>query len=81
LSLACRRHGLASSYGRGFDDLPAEVRARFAGGLSASLERDALLAVLNVVAEAVIKEARDLPDGAPKVEMLLRELVPPATLK
>ena len=75
LSLACRRRGLASSYGRGFDDLPAEVRARFASGLSVSLEPDALLAALHVVVEAVIEEARDLPAGAPKIEMHLRELV------
>jgi hypothetical protein len=75
LSLACRQRGLASSYGRGFDDLPAELRARFAGAVPASLDRDALLAALEVVVEGVTQEARQLPDGAAKVEKRLRELV------
>ena len=75
LSLACRLRGLPSSYGRGFDDLPVEVRARFAGALPTSLERDALLAALNVVVEGVILEARDLPNGEPKMEKRLRELI------
>ncbi len=75
LSLACRLRGLSSSYGRGFDDLPVEVRARFASALPTSLERDALLAALNVVVEGVILEARDLPNGEPKMEKRLRELM------
>lgn len=74
LSLACRQRGLPSSYGRGFDDLPDEVRARYAGALPPSLERQALLTALNVVVEGVIKEARDLAD-APKVGRRLRELM------
>ena len=74
LNLACRQRGLASSYGRGFDDLPEEVRVRFAGALPASLERDTLLAALNVVIEGVIQEAPNFPDDAPKVEKRLREL-------
>jgi len=76
LSLACRQRGLASAYGRGFDNLPAEVRARFAGALPVSLERDALLAMLNVVIEGLIEEARNLPDGG-KVEERLRDLIQP----
>ena len=75
LSLACRLRGLSSSYGRGFDDLPVEVRARFAGALPTSLERDALLAALSIVVDGVIQEARDLPEGAGKVKMHLRELI------
>jgi len=75
LSLACRLRGLSSSYGRGFDDLPVEVRARFARALPTSLEHDALLAALNVVVEGVILEARDLPNGEPKMEKRLRELM------
>ena len=74
LSLACRQRGLASSYGRGFDDLPAEVRNRFAGALPPSLEGDALLRALHVVVEGVIEEAPNLPD-ATTVATRLRELV------
>jgi hypothetical protein len=73
LSLACRQRGLSAFYGRGFDDLPAEVLARFASALPTSLERDALQAALKVVIEGVILEARDLPEAV-KIETRLREL-------
>jgi hypothetical protein len=64
LSLACRQRGLSPFYGRGFDDLPEAVRARFVGALPVSLERHGLMTALNAVVDGVIQEARDLPEGA-----------------
>src|SRR4051812_46113879 len=73
LSLACRERGLSPFYGRGFDDLPEAVRARFVGALPVSLEREALMIALRVVIEDLISEARDVPECA-RVAPRLREL-------
>jgi len=75
LTLACRQRGLSASYGRGFDDLPVEVRARFVGALPSSLERDSLMAALKVAVDGIMQEARDLPGSVDKVETRLRELI------
>jgi hypothetical protein len=40
--LACKRHGLAAPQGRGFDDLPEELRVRTAECLAQSLAPVAL---------------------------------------
>src|SRR5215217_3513803 len=40
LSLACLRHGVPAVQGRGFDDLPADVRDGFSGALVTALEPD-----------------------------------------
>ena len=47
LHLACRARGLPANEGRGFDDLPADVRARFTDALIVSLDRAELLRALN----------------------------------
>lgn len=73
LSLACRQRGLSPFYGRGFDDLPETVRARFVGALPVSLEPDDLLAALRVALDNLIQEANDLPECA-TVAPRLREL-------
>lgn len=74
LSLACRRLGLAVPYGRGFDDLPAEVRDRLEGGLVTSLEREELLRALGCAVEGLLHEGNEVPELAAKVEPQLREL-------
>jgi hypothetical protein len=71
LSLACRQRGLSPFYGRGFDDLPEDVRRRFVGSLPTSLDGDALIAALTAVVEGVIQEARDLPESAALERRLL----------
>ena len=76
LSLACRRRDLPSSYGRGSDDLPDEVRARFTGALPGSLEPDDLMAALRVALDNLIQEATDLPECA-TIAPRLRELGQP----
>jgi hypothetical protein len=74
LSLACRRRGLPAVHGRGFDDLPAEVRDSFKSALVTSLERDELLRALNSVIDGLLGETEDVQELAVKVEPQLRML-------
>ena len=74
LSLACRRRGLPAVYGRGFDDLPPDVRDVFKSALVTSLERDELLHALGSAIEGLLQEVDEVQDLAAKVEPQLREL-------
>ena len=75
LSLACRRRDLPARFGRGFDDLPPEVRDRFIAALVRSLERDELLRALRAAVEGLLREADEVCDLAAKVEPELRKLL------
>ena len=74
LSLACRRRGLPAVYGRGFDDLPADVRDVFKSALVTSLEQDELLRALGSAIQGLLQEVDEVQDLAAKVEPQLREL-------
>ncbi len=74
LSLACRRRGLPARYGRGFDDLPADVRDRFVGALVRSLDRDELLRALRAAILGLLSEASEVQELAAKLEPRLQEL-------
>ena len=74
LMLACLRRGLPPSFGRGFDDVPAEVVAELHDALVRSLDRDELLRALHAAIDALLREAIDVGDVVPKVEPQLREL-------
>jgi hypothetical protein len=74
LSLACLRRGLPAREGRGFDDLPAEVRDAFREALVVSLERDELLRALGAAIAMLLREAGEVQALAEKVEPQLREL-------
>ena len=74
LSLACRRRGLPAYDGRGFDDLPPDVRDVFKSALVTSLERDELLRALGYTIEGLLREVEEVQELAAKVEPQLREL-------
>lgn len=74
LSLACRRRGLPAYEGRGFDDLPPDVRDVFKSALVTSLERDELLRALGYTIEGLLCEVDEVQELAAKVEPQLREL-------
>jgi hypothetical protein len=74
LSLACRRRGLPANQGRGFDDLPPEVRDVFASTLVATLTRDELLRALSCVINGLLGEVDEVQELAIKVEPQLREM-------
>lgn len=74
LAIACHRHGLSVSYGRGFDHLPTEVLEPFKSALAASLERDELLRALKAAVDGLLRESVEVQDLAAKVEPQLRQL-------
>jgi hypothetical protein len=74
LTLASRRHGLEVSYGRGFDQLPAETLALARAALVRSLEREELLRALRAAIDALLREADEVRDLASSLETQLREL-------
>ncbi|HEY1390608.1 MAG TPA: hypothetical protein VGF38_18890 [Ktedonobacterales bacterium] len=77
LHLACLRYELPARNGRGFDDLPADVQAAFAGSLARSLDHAELLRALEVATTGLLSEASQAPeiaDMAAQIEPQLREL-------
>jgi predicted nucleotidyltransferase len=63
LALACLRHGLPHSYGRGVDRLPSELTEAWKATLVRSLDRDELLRVRKVTADLFLREVAE-HDGA-----------------
>jgi len=74
LALACHRRSLPTAHGRGFDDLPVDVRDLFMDALVTSLECDELLRALGSVVEGLLREAEDVRELAAQVEPQLRKL-------
>ncbi len=74
LNLACLRRGLSANNGRGFDDLPSDVRDMFAESFVTLLEQAELLRALTEVIEGLLHEADEIRELASKVEPQLREL-------
>jgi len=72
LSLACLREGVIPVQARGYDDLPAESRARLGGAHMGSLDPDALRAALAASVDALLDEGRAarLPDAEVIAERL-----------
>ncbi len=69
--------GFRRCYGRGFDELPADVLARFDGALVRSLDRAELLRALRVAIDGLLHVAGGRGDA---VAPQLRELVEDDTL-
>ena len=74
LSLACRQRGLPAYHGRGFDDLPSDVREVFSCALVTSLERNELLRALGCAVDGLLKETDEVRELANQVEPQLKEL-------
>jgi len=72
LELACRRLGLPTSFGRGYDDLPADVLAGLDGARVRSLERDELLRALAAATEGLLREAVEVAETAVRLEPRVR---------
>lgn len=74
LSLACVDRGLSAHYGRGYDDLPDDVLARFEGALVRSLDRAELLRALHVAIEGLLYLAGGRADAvAPQLRKLVED--------
>jgi len=74
LERACLARGLEHAYGRGFDELPADLKARFEPALVRSLEADQLLHALHAAVSGLLAETDDVADLAARVEPRLRSL-------
>jgi hypothetical protein len=75
MSLACVRHGLPASNGRGFDDIPPDVRDSFTSALVVSLERGELLRALGSAIAGLLREGDVVQELAAKVAPQLRMLM------
>jgi hypothetical protein len=81
LALACRRRGLETAYGRGFDSLPAELLRELEPALVGSLERHELLQALEAALDGLLREAEEARELADRLEPRLRELTAPAFIR
>ena len=77
LNLACRARSLPAAHGRGYDELPAEVKKLFQDCLVTSLEREELLRALGCAIEALLSVSTEVAEKAALVEPQLRELMNP----
>jgi predicted nucleotidyltransferase len=77
LSLACLRLNLSPHYGRGFDQLPAEIQTRARESLVTSLDRVELSRALTSVVNGLLNEARQINGGPAEVEPHLLLLTTP----
>jgi hypothetical protein len=78
LAVACLRHQLPTAFGRGFDDLPADVLAPFADARVRSLERDELLRALVDAVEGLLRDADGTGEVATKAAPRIRAWLPPS---
>jgi predicted nucleotidyltransferase len=63
LALACLRHGVPTSQGRGIDRLPPEVTAAITGTLFCSLDKAELRRAFGVACQALLDETRRCDAG------------------
>jgi predicted nucleotidyltransferase len=77
LSLACLQRNLSPHYGRGFDQLPAEVQTQAKESLVKSLDRAELLRALACVVNGLLHEARQITGNPAEVEPHLLVLTAP----
>jgi hypothetical protein len=77
LSLACLERNLSPHYGRGFDQLPAEIRTRATDTLVKSLDRAELLRALASVVNVLLHEARQITGNPTEIEPHLHLLTTP----
>jgi hypothetical protein len=77
LTLACLQRNLSPHYGRGFDQLPAEIQSRAKDALVRSLDRAELLRALASVVSELLNQARHLAGEPSKIEPHLLLLTTP----
>lgn len=71
LTLACRRLGLNTQYGRGFDDLPATVVDPLMSALATDLGPAELRRALGVATEGLLREAEGSAGNVERVREIL----------
>jgi hypothetical protein len=74
LSLACVRRGLPAHHGRGFDDLPTDLRDLLSEALVTSLDRPSLLRALGRTIDLLVQESAELEEMPASLRSGLRDL-------
>jgi hypothetical protein len=74
LTLACIHRGLNPTYGRGFDDLPANILEESKSSLVRSTNRESLLTALHQTINLLLTNSEDVREIATKLENRLHEL-------
>jgi hypothetical protein len=74
LSLACVRRGLPAHHGRGFDDLPSNLRDSLGEALVTSLDRPSLLRALDRTIDLLLQESAELQEMPAGLRSELRDL-------
>jgi hypothetical protein len=77
LSLACLQRNLSPHYGRGFDQLPADILTRAKNTLVKSLDRAELLRALASVVDVLLHEASQITGNPAELEPHLLLLTTP----
>jgi hypothetical protein len=77
LSLSCLQRNLSPHYGRGFDQLPADIQTRVKDALVRSLDRAELLRALASVINELLNQARHLASSPAEIEAHLLLLTTP----
>jgi predicted nucleotidyltransferase len=75
LMLACRSRELPTRFGRGYDDLPANLLASFEPTFVSSLTREVLLGALNAAVEGLLAESAEAGEVTAKAAPSLRQLI------
>ena len=70
LDLACLRHGLSTHHGRGYDDLPQELRADLDAALVRALEPDEILRALRAAVDGLLRNAGSSAELAKELRAL-----------
>ena len=73
MELACMRHDLPASYGKGFDRLPVENSDAFEGAIVRSLDHDELLRALTAGINGLLREC-ELGGDDERIRQRLREM-------
>jgi hypothetical protein len=74
LSLACVCRGLPAHHGRGFDDLPSDLRDLLKEALVSSLERETLLKALGRTIELLLQQSVEIQGMPKRIRSELRDL-------
>jgi hypothetical protein len=77
LILECLSHGLRTSYGRGYDDLPPETLKTFSKMLVRALDKSHLLQALGETLDGLLKSSQNVGEVVLKIRSQLREIAKP----
>ncbi|HEX7879623.1 MAG TPA: hypothetical protein VF720_09455 [Candidatus Eisenbacteria bacterium] len=77
LTMVCRQRGLPAHFGRGFDELPAELLEDCRDSLVRAPDREELLRALGSTIKLLLTASGEVPELAARVGPELNRLVTP----